>query len=223
MFSLVGGPRLLLGGLEPERRRVLAKRRDVAIGVLAQRHAGLVRFEDRAVVDVGEVHHVPHVEALLVLERPAQDVDGDERAEVADVAARVDGQAARIHADLVVAGGREVFFAAGQRVVKAHELRMARRSRPSIRTQREISSSGSVASADEPGSIAGPTTQARTEAAARRLTDRRRGHESATHRRSDGTRTTVSVARCRRPRRPRTATWSSASAAARPSGSVSPR
>ena len=38
-FGLVGGARRLLDRLEAERRRVLVKRRDVAIGVLAQRHA----------------------------------------------------------------------------------------------------------------------------------------------------------------------------------------
>jgi hypothetical protein len=69
---------------------------------------------------------VEDVEALLILEGPPQDVDRDEGAEVADVAARVHREAAGIHADLIVSGRREVFLAASQSVVKAHELRMAR-------------------------------------------------------------------------------------------------
>ena len=51
---------VLLDLLEAERPRVLAKRRDVLVGVGAQVHAGLLRAGDRAVVDVGEVHHLPH-------------------------------------------------------------------------------------------------------------------------------------------------------------------
>ena len=99
---VVGGARLLLDRLEAERRGVLAERGDELVRVLAQRHAGLLRLEDGAVVHVGVVHHVPHVVALLVLQRAAQHVERDEGAEVADVAARVDRQAAGVHADPVV-------------------------------------------------------------------------------------------------------------------------
>ena len=101
----IGGARALLDDLQAERRGVLAIRLDVAIGVLAQRHAGLLRLENRAIVDVGEVHDVPDGEAGLILERAAQDVDGHERPEVADVPSRIGRQPARIHAHHVVARG----------------------------------------------------------------------------------------------------------------------
>src|SRR4029077_7168106 len=55
-----------------------------------------------------------------VLERAAQDIDADERPEVADVAAGIDGQAAGVHADGVVGTRREVLLTACQRVVEAH-------------------------------------------------------------------------------------------------------
>ncbi len=58
--------------------------------------------------------------AEQILQRAAQDVDADERPEVADVPARVDRQAAGVHADGVVGARRERLLAAGQRVVEAH-------------------------------------------------------------------------------------------------------
>ena len=57
--------------------------------------------------------------AAHVLERPAQHVQADERAEVADVPARVDGEPADVHADRVVAQRRERLLAPAQGVVQA--------------------------------------------------------------------------------------------------------
>ncbi len=116
----IGGARALFHDLEAKRRRILAVRLDVAVGVFAQRHAGLLRLEDGAVVDVGEVHDVPDVEAGLILQRAAQHVDGDKRPEVADVAAGIGGQPARVHPDGVVAEWCERFLATSQRVEEAH-------------------------------------------------------------------------------------------------------
>jgi hypothetical protein len=118
--GVVRGAGILLVFLEAERRRVLHERVDVAAGVLAQRQAGLLRFEDGPVVDVGEVHHLADVVAGLVLQRAAQDVERDERPEIADVAAGVGGEAARVHADEIASGGCEVLFASCQGVVQAH-------------------------------------------------------------------------------------------------------
>ena len=56
----VGRPGVLLDRLETERRRVLAERLDEAPRVFAERHARFLGFDNRAVVDVGEVHHLPH-------------------------------------------------------------------------------------------------------------------------------------------------------------------
>ena len=58
---LVGRARHLLDVFEAERARVLEKRGDVLVGVLAQRHPGLLGAGDRAVVDVREVHHLATV------------------------------------------------------------------------------------------------------------------------------------------------------------------
>ena len=137
-------------GSRPSAARVLAERGDVLVGVLAQRHAGLLRAGDRPVVDVGEVHHVAHVDS-----RPgtssvaAQHVDADEGAEVADVAARVDGQAARVHPHGVVArrartpprggsaccrGASVIERVDGQRVGRHYGRRCTRRSRAARRS-----------------------------------------------------------------------------------------
>ena len=130
-FGLVGRARILLHRLEAHRRRVLEVRRDVPIGVLAQRHAGLRRRVDRLVVHVREVHDVAHGVAFLVPQRAAQHVQADERPEVADVPARVHRQPARVHADRPAVGRDELLFRSGQRVVEAHGRRSAVRRRES--------------------------------------------------------------------------------------------
>ena len=116
----IGGARAFFDDLEAKRRGVFPIRLDVAVGIFAQRHAGLLRFEDRAVVDVREIHHVADREAGLILERPAQHVDGDKRAEVADVPARIGREPARIHPHRVVARWSEGLFAARQGVEEKH-------------------------------------------------------------------------------------------------------
>ena len=58
---------------------------------------------NRLVVDVGEVHHLAHCAAADVLQRAAQHVEADEGPEVADVAAGVHRETARVHAHGVVA------------------------------------------------------------------------------------------------------------------------
>ena len=69
----------------------------------AQVHPGLLGTGNRPIVDVREVHHLLHVVAQQVPQRAAQHVEADERPEIADVAARVDRQAAGVHADRVAA------------------------------------------------------------------------------------------------------------------------
>ena len=81
-----------------------------------------LRRVDRLVVHVGEVHDVAHRVALLIPQGAAQHIEADERPEVADVAARVDGQAARVHADGLAVGRHELFFGSGQRVEEAHRI-----------------------------------------------------------------------------------------------------
>ena len=104
---LVGRARPLFDVFEPQRARVFEKRVDPLIRVLAQRHAGLLRSGDRAIVDVREVHDVPDLVVFEVSQRAPQHVDGNERPEVADVAAAVHREPARVHADEVVLRWRE--------------------------------------------------------------------------------------------------------------------
>ena len=100
---LVGRARHLFHRLEPERRGVFPERGNELVGVLAQRHPGVLRAGNRAIVDVGEVHDLVHAEAAQVFEGPPQHVDAHERPEVPDVAAVVHGEAARVHAHGIVA------------------------------------------------------------------------------------------------------------------------
>ena len=115
---LVGGARRLLRRLEAQARRVLAERLDPGVGVLAQRLAGLGGAGDGLVVHVGVVEDAAHLMAAEILQRPAQHIEADEGAEVADVAAVVDGEPARIHPHGVVVRRRERLFLSGQRVVQ---------------------------------------------------------------------------------------------------------
>ena len=100
----------------PSAARVALEGVDELLRVLAQRRAGLDRLGDGAVVDVGVVAHLLHVVALE-LQRAAQHVERDEGAEVADVAARVDRQAAGVHAHGPALRRGERFFAPAEGVV----------------------------------------------------------------------------------------------------------
>ena len=62
-----------------------------------------------------------HRVALLMAEGTTQDVEGDKGAEVADVAARVDGQSTRVHAHGLAISGDELFFGTSEGVVETHE------------------------------------------------------------------------------------------------------
>ena len=118
-IRLVGRARVLLDRFEAERRRILAKRGDVAVRVLAQRDAGLTRRADRLVVHVGEVHDVAHQVALLMAQRAPEDVETDERAEIPDVPARV-YRGPHVHPHRPPVCGDEVLFRSTERVVQAH-------------------------------------------------------------------------------------------------------
>ena len=119
---LVGGPRRVFNRLDAERARILAKRRDVGVGVFAQRQAGLLGADDGLVVHVGEVHDVMHLVARDVFQRAAQHVHRHEGPEVADVTAGVDGQAAGIHAHRAVSHGRKLLLLPAEGVVETHSL-----------------------------------------------------------------------------------------------------
>ena len=74
---------------------------------------------DDLVVDVGDVHDVADVVSGLE-KKAVEKIDGDECAEIADVAVVVDGGSAGVHADVVVVDGVEVFDLGGERVVETN-------------------------------------------------------------------------------------------------------
>ena len=86
--------------------------------VLLNAHSIARGVADNLVVHVRDVHDVMHFVAALPQE-PLQHVDGDESSEVADMAVVVDGWAAGIHADFVVAKRTEFLDLRGHGVVKA--------------------------------------------------------------------------------------------------------
>ena len=114
---MLGGARLDGRRQAGERLHVLGERADVGFRQLDRRDAGLLGAGDDLVVDVGEVAHEGDVvaEEAQVAEH---DVEGHQRARVADVRAVVDRHAADVHADFAGKQRDEFFEAAGQCVVE---------------------------------------------------------------------------------------------------------
>jgi hypothetical protein len=139
---LVGGARRLLDRFQPEHTRVFAERGDVLLGVAAQIHGSLLRAVDRAVVDVGVVDHLPDLVAEQMPQGSAQHIHADEGAKVADMAARVDGQAAGVDAHGVVAQRRKDLLSPAQRVEQAHRHRSDRagglKDAPAVRRHEDL-------------------------------------------------------------------------------------
>ena len=112
-------PRLLRLGDPPPRDRHLVLAAAIGVGVLGH------------VPDIGDVHHMPHAEALE-LERAPQDVGIEERPEVPDVRVVVDRRPARVEGHGAIARDRrEGLGRLRERVVEAHgrSLAAARSSR----------------------------------------------------------------------------------------------
>ena len=123
---LVGGARPLLRRLDPELREIVVEGADPLVRVFAQRQAGGARAGDGLVVHVRVVQRVHDLVSAEVLQCAPQDVHADERAEVADMRAGVDGGPARVHPDRIVAQRGEGLLLTRQRIVEAHH-RMVRR------------------------------------------------------------------------------------------------
>ena len=103
---------------------------DVLIGVGAQLHAGLLRADDRAVVDVGEVHHLAHAGS-----RAGTSACGAGRRRRRTCGSCRCGRARRRSGRRCTCGrccpapGANVLLAAGQGVVEAHRCESGRRQR----------------------------------------------------------------------------------------------
>jgi hypothetical protein len=83
------------------------------------RHAVLGSLGEDLVVDVGDVAHQRHAEAVAPLQPPAQHVEDERGTDVPDVRRPLDGEPADVHGGLSRTQGREVAHGAGGRVVQA--------------------------------------------------------------------------------------------------------
>ncbi len=86
--------------------------------MLPQRHPCDRRRLDRAIVHIGQVHHVEHVISRK-LEKPSQEVFEEKGPEVADMGVVPDGRAARVHGDPWRGKRFERFDGTGERVEQA--------------------------------------------------------------------------------------------------------
>ena len=116
--DVFGGAGDDLGALDAKGVEVFKKSLFEAGGVIVDGNAGGGGVADDFVVNVGNVHDVADGDAEQ-LEGAAQDVNLEERAEVADVAVVVDRRAAGIHAQGYVPLGREFLDGSGKGVVEA--------------------------------------------------------------------------------------------------------
>jgi hypothetical protein len=98
-----------------EGRRVDPELRQPAIGECPDRDALCRGAPDDLVVDVGDVHHPGHPEALRAQE-PDEHVGEQERPEVADVGRSVDSRAAGVDPDVAGLEGQQLALLARQRV-----------------------------------------------------------------------------------------------------------
>ncbi len=108
--------RLLIGRQDAERGEVLLHRLDEARRERGHRFVVLRRTANDLVVDVGDVAHVGDAQPARA--QPARDqIEGDKRARVAEMAIVVNGHAAHIHADHAGLDRSERLGRAGQCVV----------------------------------------------------------------------------------------------------------
>ena len=154
--DVIGRARRVLDRLEAECRRVALEGLDELLRMFAQRLPRLQGFRDGSIVDVGVVAHLPDGIAFE-LERAPQDIERDERAEVADVATRVHRQPARVHPHRLAIRGGKRFFASCQGIEESHpasghdvsSMRLPLDARTiSLVSRRSISNSTSASCAD---------------------------------------------------------------------------
>src|ERR1700694_1708686 len=116
--NVLRGARVVLRPLDSQRVEILEKRLDVLLGELIDRLAMLRGLLDDAVLDIGEVHHLRDLVALLE-EDPAQQILEEEGAEVADVGIVVHRWTAGVHPNVALLDRYELFHPATHRVVQA--------------------------------------------------------------------------------------------------------
>src|SRR5437870_9395429 len=117
--DVLGGLRLDVGWRDPDRRHVLAKGLDVALGELGGQNALGVGPPDDLVLDVGEVPDERDAVALEA-EVALDDVEDHRAARVAHVGEVVHRHAARVNAHVAGGEGNELLLLPRQRVVDPH-------------------------------------------------------------------------------------------------------
>ena len=110
---MLRGARLVIGTQDAEAVVILMHGLDEPLGERLDRLTEFRGALDDLVVDVGDVAHEDHA-MPAPREIAADDIEGDLRACMTDVAEVIDGIAADIHADLTGANRRERFTLAGQ-------------------------------------------------------------------------------------------------------------
>ena len=107
-----------------ERVKVFPKGVNVLLSIVVDGHAALLRFRHDAVVDIGEVHDVRHAQALE-LQIPANNISGDCRAKISDVAVIPNRGAAIVKLRFALDHWAKLFELAGKCVVDAeHWMRV---------------------------------------------------------------------------------------------------
>ena len=107
-----------------ERIKVFPKGVNVLLSIVVDGHAALLRFRHDAVVDISEVHDVRHAQALE-LQIPANNISGDRRAKISDVAVVPNGRPAVIEFRFAFDHRAKLFELTGECVVDAeHWMRV---------------------------------------------------------------------------------------------------
>ena len=114
-----GGAGLDIGRQGAERRHIGVKLGRGAPGQRVDCLTGLARGGDDLVLDIGDVADIADViRAVSVAQHAIQQIEGNDRAAIADMRQVIDGRAADIHPDQPRIDRLERLLAAGQRVVK---------------------------------------------------------------------------------------------------------
>ncbi len=119
LLDVFGGARLDVGRQVAEHRHVGVKLCRRARRHLVDRLAAGARRGHDLVLDIGDVADIGDVvRAVFVAQHAVEQVEGDDRASIADVGLVVDRRAADIHPDPLGIERRERLLAVGQRIVE---------------------------------------------------------------------------------------------------------
>src|SRR5262249_33687370 len=101
LWNVASRTRQNIGHLDIEPLQVFKELARIKPRVVVQALSRLFQSANDLVVDVGDVHHIPHV-ITAVLQISLENVDGDKCPEISDMDIPVDGGAASINLDSLV-------------------------------------------------------------------------------------------------------------------------